>query len=73
MLDYARRDATRLRARLGRTDQRKLDEYLTAVRELEQQIAAATGSGMVCDTGARPPSLVHLYDARDACTIELPC
>ncbi len=34
-------DANRLRASLGYTDRRKLDEYLTAVRELEQRIEHA--------------------------------
>ena len=32
------KDAGALQKRLGRTDQRKLDEYLTSVRELEQRI-----------------------------------
>lgn len=41
VLDYVREDARRLQNRLGRTDRRKLDEYLTAVREIEQRIARA--------------------------------
>ena len=39
VLDYVREDARRLQARLGGNDRRKLDEYLTSVRELERQIA----------------------------------
>ena len=38
ILDMVSEDAGALKKRLGRTDQRKLDEYLTSVRELEQRI-----------------------------------
>lgn len=47
ILDFVTDDANRLKRNLGTTDQRKLDEYLTAVRELEirlqhsEQFAAA--------------------------------
>ena len=39
ILDLVTEDARGLRARLGRADQGKLDEYLTAVREIEQRVA----------------------------------
>ena len=39
ILDLVAEDASQLRHRLGRTDQRKLDEYFTSVRELEQRLA----------------------------------
>ena len=38
ILDFVMEDANRLKANLGYTDRRKLDEYLTAVRELELRI-----------------------------------
>lgn len=38
ILDLVSDDATRLRGRLGVTDQRKLDEYFTSIRELERRI-----------------------------------
>ncbi|MCA9217575.1 MAG: DUF1552 domain-containing protein [Planctomycetales bacterium] len=38
ILDMVAEDAALLRKRLGKTDRRKLDEYLTSVRELEQRI-----------------------------------
>ncbi len=38
VLDFAMADAKSLNHQLGKTDQRKLDEYLTSVRELEQRI-----------------------------------
>lgn len=53
VLDGALDDATSLRTKLGRTDQAKLDEYLTSVRELETRIAKPV---KVCKPGARPPA-----------------
>ena len=41
ILDFALEDAQQLRGRLGLNDRRKLDEYLTSVREIEQRIARA--------------------------------
>ena len=38
VLDYVAGDAERLQKRLGRDDQRKLDEYLSGVRQVERQI-----------------------------------
>jgi hypothetical protein len=38
VLDFVLEDARGLHARLGAKDQRKLDEYLTAVRELERRV-----------------------------------
>jgi len=39
LLDMALEDARRLRGRLGRDDQHKLDEYMDAVRSVEQRLA----------------------------------
>lgn len=41
ILDFVQEDARALQGRLGATDRRKLDEYLTAVRELELRIENA--------------------------------
>lgn len=41
VLDYVLDDARRLESRLSVGDRRKLDEYLTAVRDLERRIARA--------------------------------
>lgn len=49
ILDVVLEDASRLKGRLGGNDQRKLDEYLTAVRELELRIAK---SGPTVEVGA---------------------
>jgi hypothetical protein len=41
ILDFVRDDTQQLAGRLGSADRRKLDEYLSAVREIEQRIQAA--------------------------------
>lgn len=41
LLDFVSEDARRLQGRLGATDRRKVDEYLTAVREIERRLAMA--------------------------------
>lgn len=41
VLDYVMDDAKRLNKRLGSNDRHKMDEYLTAVREMEQRIEKA--------------------------------
>lgn len=38
VLDFIADDAKRLQSKLGRTDNQKLDEYLTGVREIERRI-----------------------------------
>lgn len=39
ILDFVMEDASSLKSRLGDRDQRKLDEYMTSVREIEQRLA----------------------------------
>jgi hypothetical protein len=41
ILDFVLDDTQRLKGELGRTDRRKLDEYLDAVREIERRIEVA--------------------------------
>jgi hypothetical protein len=41
VLDHVREDARRLASALGAPDRRKLDEYLTSVREVERRIGGA--------------------------------
>ncbi len=41
LLDYVSEDARRLQRKLGQLDQQKLDEYLSAVRSIEQRIERA--------------------------------
>jgi hypothetical protein len=51
VLDHAKADADRLRARLGAVDRDRLDQYLDSVRSLEQRVAAAP---MACGSAAPP-------------------
>ncbi len=44
VLDFVLEDANSLRGKLGSTDKRKLDEYMTAVREVEQRMQAAAAT-----------------------------
>jgi hypothetical protein len=39
ILDFLNEDAKRLHKKLGKTDQTKLDEYLTGIREIERRIS----------------------------------
>lgn len=55
ILDGVLEDTTRLQSTLGGSDRRKVDEYLTSVREIEQQVARAATDGMVIDPGIEKP------------------
>jgi hypothetical protein len=44
ILDFVSADATELKGKLGRSDNLKLDEYLSAVRDLEKRLQAGGGS-----------------------------
>jgi hypothetical protein len=56
VLDYVRSEATALQGRVGATDRRKLDEYLTAIREVELRVAMT--ESMVCTPIARPAASI---------------
>jgi hypothetical protein len=45
ILDFVAEDAKALQRKLGKADQRKLDEYLFAIRQLEQQLDKTDESG----------------------------
>jgi hypothetical protein len=55
ILDYVREDSQKLMGRLGAHDQRKLDEYLFAVREIEQRVQKSAAQPQV-DPGMAQPS-----------------
>ena len=52
ILDFVTEDAGQLRNRLGTNDKRKVDEYLTAVRELELRVADAESAPSAADLPA---------------------
>jgi hypothetical protein len=63
MIDYVLDDANRMRSRVSRTDQRKLDQYLTGVREVERRIQNATVSKDLEGTDfPRPAGIPEEFD-----------
>lgn len=63
ILDYVLDDAHRLESRLNPDDRRKLDEYLTAVRELERRIErAAQFPTPSAPDGATAPEMFETYE-----------
>jgi hypothetical protein len=62
VLDFVRQDAARLNATLGLSDRRKMEEYLTAVREVEQRTVAQDGAPVSVPRGGRAPSAAPADD-----------
>lgn len=56
ILDLVQEDANRLRNRVGVADQRKLDQYLTAVRELEVRISKSQSDVQLDGLSMQKPS-----------------
>src|SRR5262249_41273964 len=59
ILDFVAEDAHRLRRNLGSTDQRKLDEYLTAVREVETRLEQSERFAATIPDFAKPAGIPH--------------
>jgi hypothetical protein len=62
VLDFIQNDAKALHRSLGRTDQHKLDEYLTGVREIEKQIEKAESLGIPVDPGVAAPGAYTTFE-----------
>ncbi|MGE3821530.1 MAG: DUF1552 domain-containing protein [Isosphaeraceae bacterium] len=63
ILDYVMNDAKRVRDRVGRDDRRKLDQYLTGVREVERRVQIAdTSVELPSDGLARPAGIPEDFD-----------
>jgi hypothetical protein len=63
ILDYVIQDADRVRRLVGRTDQRKLDQYLTGVREVERRIQNAASSTDIAGVDfQRPAGIPENFD-----------
>lgn len=54
VIDYVLADVAGLKPKLGVTDQKKLDQYLTGVRELEKRLVEL-GPTVTCAPGTPPP------------------
>jgi hypothetical protein len=61
ILDFVQEDTKRLQAGLGYTDRRKLDEYLTAVRELETRIDRSEKFVATLPPNSRPNGIPKDY------------
>ena len=55
ILDEVLGSTNRLQAALGGSDRRKLDEYLTSVREIERQVERTASEGVVIEPGIEKP------------------
>jgi hypothetical protein len=55
ILDFILEDARALRGDLGPSDQRKLDEYLTSIRQIEEQMKRAEQDNALIDPGMDKP------------------
>lgn len=56
ILDSALVDLNQLRARLGKSDQQRLDDYLAGVRSLETKLTAAPAGAPATPAASGPPS-----------------
>src|SRR3954471_5422078 len=63
VLDFVLEDAKRLQSNLGATDRRKLDEYMTAVRDLEQRIEQAQKYQVAMPALKTPTGIPEDYEA----------
>ena len=61
ILDFVLEDANSLKSKLGYTDRRKLDEYLSAVRELETRIEQAEKFAATQPEFAKPTGIPAEY------------
>ncbi|RYF04283.1 MAG: DUF1552 domain-containing protein, partial [Deltaproteobacteria bacterium] len=64
MLDFVLQDANSLRVKANATDAQKLDEYLTGVRALEQQLDATTSPA--CKSGSMPGAMLSYQEQVEA-------
>lgn len=55
ILDFVSEDTKKLQSNLGPTDRRKLDEYLSSIREIERQIAKAETDNAQIDPQMEKP------------------
>lgn len=62
ILDFVSDDARRLQSRLGTNDRRKLDEYLTAVREIEKRVELAQKSSPRLPANVHSPEAHHGFE-----------
>lgn len=64
ILDHVRADAADLQRALGGEDRKRLDDHLTAVRELEKAVASVAPSAGTCLVPPAPPPDSHRLPVR---------
>ena len=62
ILDFVLEDAGRLKSKLGKTDQRKIDEYMSAVRDLEKRIEQANKFAATLPDYRKPVGIPQEYE-----------
>jgi len=62
VLDNAIAEATTLRPKLGVSDRRKLDEYLTSIRQVETEIQRIAPAGPMCTPGTMAKPAANITD-----------
>ncbi len=78
VIDFVLADVDGLKPKLGSTDQKKLDQYLSSVRELEKRLVEM-GPGVTCTPGTPPPSdddldyPMHVLAMLDLITLAFAC
>jgi hypothetical protein len=55
ILDFVMTDTRKMQTSLGPTDRRKLDEYLSSIREVERQLEKAEKESIIIDPGMAKP------------------
>ncbi len=61
ILDFVSEDANQLMGRLGSSDQRRMDEYLTSLREIERRITSANPTPPAANGMRRPTGMPSDY------------
>lgn len=62
ILDSSLSDIKDLQSKLGKTDNQKLDEYMTSVRNLETRLFTPPNPASLCKPGGAPPSSLDNVD-----------
>ncbi|MEO6435606.1 MAG: DUF1552 domain-containing protein, partial [Tepidisphaeraceae bacterium] len=62
ILDFVSDDARRLQSRLGGNDRRKMDEYLTAIREIEKRVELAHKTAPRLPSDVRAPEMFESFE-----------
>ena len=78
ILDYVGDQVDSIAPRLGRDDGRKLDEYLTSIRDVESRLQSAPPAAVACDGGAMQPGTgldfpTHTRAMLDVLVLTLQC